>query len=355
MPAQSDDSYINRRGLRVESGKSFTRRRTRIASSERVAMSTNNKEMRRFALLITFISTIALALSGCSAGGYGSDSAPKTSKFVIDKFNQGQFLDPFTAGSPEIGITLEAMTNLSALGYDKSKQQKAITWVVGNTDKLNSPGLVGSYIFTAHALGFSDDATVADLTTKLKAAISSDGTLKDSNNFAASWVIFALLASGENELANKVAVKLSTLSEVTGGYKYVQGDATSEEATDVTSFAIISMKATEGLGTSEDESAKSFAINKAKTWLQNSILESNHWLMGEDADVSGTAYAIMAMTALGEDASAEIKWLSAQANAKDGGITSPWSDGEGDVFSSAQSLLALSKLSLIDVLRHKVN
>jgi len=355
MPAQSDDSYINRRGLRVESGKSFARRRTRIASSERVAMSTNNKEMRRFALVITFISTIALALSGCSAGGYGSDAAPKTSKFVLSKFNNGEFLDPFTAGSPELGITLEAMTNLSALGYDKSKQQKAISWVMQNTDKLNSSGLIGTYVLTAHALGFSDDSSVADLTTKLKAAISSDGTIKDSNNFAVSWVIFALLASGETELANKVALKLSTLSEISGGYKYIQGDATSIEATDVTSFAIISMKATEGLGTSEEEAAKSFAISKAKTWLQDSIVESNHWLMGEDADVSGTAYAIMAFTALGEDASAETKWLSAQTNAKDGGITSPWSDGEGDVFSSAQSLLALSKLSLIDVLKHKVN
>lgn len=339
----------------MESGKSFARRRTRIANSERVAMSTNNKGMRRFALVITFISVVSLALTGCSAGGYGSDASPKTSKFVIDKFNQGQFLDPFTAGSPEMGITLEAMGNLSALGYDKSKQEKAIAWVTNNTDKLNSPGLVGSYIFTSHALGFADDLSVSEQLTKLKASVEDDGSIKDSNNFADSWVIFALLASGENELANKVALKLSALCETSGGYKYVQGDASSTEATDVTSFAIISMKATEGLGSSEEEAAKSFAINKAKTWLQSSIVESNHWLMDEDADISGTAYAIMAMTALGEDVSAQIKWLSAQANSKDGGITSPWSDGEGDVFSSAQSLLALSKLSLIDVLKHKVN
>lgn len=318
-------------------------------------MSTNNKEMRRFALVIALVTAISLALTGCSTAGYGTDSSPKTSKYVLDKFDNGQFLAPFREGSPEIGISLEAMTHLSALGYDKKKQQAAIDWSINNTDRLTSPGLKATYIFTAHALGFASDPGVKPLLEELKKSISNEGVVKDTNNFSYSWVIFALLASDEKELANKVAMKLSTFSELNGGYKYQQGDPESMDTADVTGFSIMALKATEGLGTSEDEAAKTFAISKAKAWLKNAIVENNHWTSYNDLDVSGTAYAIMALTSLGEDVSDEVKWLNTRVNATDGGIIAPWTEPGSDVFSSAQALLALSKLSFIDVLKHKVN
>ncbi|NBS60658.1 MAG: hypothetical protein EBT26_01170, partial [Microbacteriaceae bacterium] len=95
-------------------------------------MSRNTTGMRRFALVAAIISSIALAVSSCSSETQFKNSHPATSKFVFDKFNNGEFLDAFTPDDPEEGITLEAMAQLSALGYDKTKQEKAVAWVKAN-------------------------------------------------------------------------------------------------------------------------------------------------------------------------------------------------------------------------------
>ena len=318
-------------------------------------MSTNNKEMRRFALVISVITAISLALSACSGSSYTTDAQPKTSKFLFEKFNKGQYLDAFEADKPEIGITLEAMTQLSAFGYDKDKQAKAISWAKANTALLTSPGLKATYIFTAHALGFADDPTVSTQLDELKAAIDSEGGFGDGGNFAFGWVVLALMAGDEKELGNRVAVKLSSLSEATGGYRYTQGEAESAETADVTGFALLAIQATLGTGSSEDEAAKVFAIGKAKSWLLSNLVAGDHWVSFGDIDISGTAYGIMALTAVNENVDAELLALEKYLNPVDGGIIAPWTTPDSDTFSTGQSLLALSKLNFLDVLKHKVN
>ena len=317
-------------------------------------MSKNTTGMRRFALVTVIISSLALALSACSSDSYGQDPYPKTSKFVFEKFNNGEFLDTFTPNEPEEGITLEAMTQLSALGYDKSKQEKAVAWVKANSDSFDSIGLKAEYIFTAHALGFAEDESIKAAVEALKAGIASDGTL-DGNNFVYSWVIFALLAENEKDLANTVAVKLTTLAEVSGGYKYTQGDTQSEAATDVTSFAIMSLQASLGTGSESDEAAKKLAIDKSKTFVLGTMVDENHWNAYGDVDISGTAYAIMALNSLGIDSVKTQDWLKSRINSEDGGVIAPWTDPSSDTFSTSQSLLGLSHLSFVDVLNHKVN
>lgn len=317
-------------------------------------MSKNTTGMRRFALVTLIISYLALALSACSSDSYGQDPYPKTSKFVFEKFNNGEFLDTFTPDEPERGITLEAMAQLSALGYDKSKQEKAVDWVKANSTSFDSIGLKASYIFTAHALGFAEDQTVRSAAEDVKAGIASDGTL-DGNNFAYSWVIFALLAENENTLANTVALKLTNLAEVSGGYKYTQGATQSEVATDVTSIAIMSLQASLGTGSESDEAAKKFAIDKSKTFVLGTMVDENHWNSYGAYDISGTAYAIMALNSLDIDSVKAHDWLKSRINSEDGGVIAPWTDPSSDTFSTAQSLLALSHLSFVDVLNHKVN
>jgi len=321
-------------------------------------MSTTTTGMRRIAFLIPIITVATLLLASCSSSSYGSDPIPKTSKFVFDKFNGGEFLDPFTADKPEAGITLEAMAHLSALGYDSTKQAKAIAWAKANTAVFNSIGLKATYVFTAHALGFADDETVRTAAKEVASGVGSDGTLEGSNNFVYSWVILALVAEDEKELANKVAVHLSTLSEQDGGYKYVQGDpqnTTTLVAADVTSFALMAMKASLGTGSSTDEAAKEFAVSKAKTYLSASVVDGTHWTSYGDVDVSGTAYAIMALSVMEVDVTAERAWLASRISPADGGVSAPWTEPAGDTFSSAQSLLPLAKLSFLDVLKHKAN
>ncbi len=318
-------------------------------------MSTTNTGMRRFALIVPVFTALTLLLASCSGSSYGSDPIPKTSKYVLDKFNGGEFLDMFTAGKPESGITLEAMAQLSALGYDKNKQAKAIEWAKSNTELFDSIGLKATYVFTAHSLGFADDATVRKAATEVVAGVGDSGVLPGSNNFVYSWVIFALLAEDKKELANQVALKLSTLSETDGGYKFVQGDPKSSPAADVTSFALMAMKASLGTGDSTAEATKEFAVSKAKTWLISNETDGTHWSAYGDTDVSGSAYAIMALIAMDVDVTAAHDWLKSRVSPTDGGVSAPWTEPAGDPFSSAQSLLPLAKLSFIDVLKHKVN
>ena len=318
-------------------------------------MSTTTERFSRFAAIIPIITIISIVLTSCSGSSHGNDPIPKTSKYVFDKFNAGQFLDPFTANKPEEGITLEAMSQLSALGYDKNKQEKAIAWAKANTNLFDSIGLKATYVFAAHSLGFADDSTVRTEAAAVVSGVGDSGNLGNSNNFVYSWVIFALLSEDQKELANQVALRLAQLSETDGGYKYVQGDAKSADAADVTAFALLAMQASLGTGNSTDEATKSFAVSKAKTWLTSNETDSTHWSSYGDADVSGTSYAIMALTAMNVDVTSARNWLTGRINPVDGGVSAPWTDPSSDLFTSAQSLLALSKLSFIDVLQHKAN
>jgi len=318
-------------------------------------MSTTTNGMRRFAFVIPIFTALTLLLASCSGNSYGTDPIPKTSNFVFAKFNGGEFLDAFTLDKPEAGITLEAMAQLSALGYDKNKQASAVAWAKSHTELFDSIGLKATYVFTAHSLGFAEDATVRTAAADVAAGVGDSGSLPGSNNFVYSWVIFALLAEDKKELANEVALHLSGLSETDGGYKYVTGDPQSSAAADVTAFALMSMKASLGTSDSTAEATKEFAVSKAKTWLTSNQTEGTHWSAYGDVDVSGSAYAIMALTAMDVDVVSSREWLKSRVSPTDGGVSAPWTEPAGDLFSSAQSLLALSKLSFIDVLKNKAN
>ncbi len=325
--------------------------RTRIAHTERVAMSTNTKEVRRFALFLSAITAISLALTGCSAPEAKIvNKQLKTSQFVLDSFQDGQFLTPFEEGKPEMGLTLEAMANLSLLGTSKADLKKSIDWATSNTDLLTSPGLKAAYVVTANVVGFADDATVISALDELKLAIAADGTVEETNNFSYSWVIFALVASNENELANLVAKKLISNSEVSGGFKYTKGDTQSFESADVTSFAVMAIRASKGLGSPEDENSKEFSITRSSKWLKDNLVDGSHYEAYENVDLGGTSYAAMSLIASGQDATKLVGWLTPRINKDDGGIPSPYSPGKSDVFTTVQALLPLSGLSFNDLL-----
>ena len=322
---------------------------------ERAAMSTTTTGVRRLALTISIITTAAIALTSCAGSSYGTDAFPKTSAFVFERFNGGQFLDTFTWDKPEAGITLEAMAQLSAVGFDKAKQARAISFANAHTDLFDSIGLKANYIFAAHALGFADEPSVRSAAKDLVAGIGDSGSLGESNNFVYSWVVFALLAEDEKVLANQVALKLSELAEADGGYKYVQDDQQSANAADVTAFAVLALQASSGTGDSAAEASKASALSKALSWLVASEIDGDHWNSFGDVDVSGTAYATMALHSQEVDIKDELAWFKSRISSVDNGIYAPWTEPNGDVFSTAQSLLALNELSFIDVLQHIAN
>jgi len=313
-------------------------------------MSTSRKINKAFSAL--FVLLIPLLLTACSPSGIGSDAFPKTSSYLFSKFSSEGYLDPFATGKPDAGGTLEAMIQLSGVGYDKNKQSKAIEWAKKNTDLLTSPGLKGEYIFASHALGFAEDATVSTVLKDLKAVIGSDGSVPDTNNFSYSWVVFGLAAAGEKDLANKVSVKLASLNETNGSYKYMTHEASIQSTVDVTGFAIMSMKATEGYGSEADEASKTLAIGRASAWMQRTAISKQFWIANGDVDTNSTAYGMMALTALKEKTDTYVDWMKTRLNKKDSGVLVPWTEPESDIFTTAQSILALSKLNFIDVLKH---
>jgi len=313
-------------------------------------MSTNTKEVRRFALFISAITAISLVLSGCSSNSADVlNVQPKTSQFVLDSFQDGQFLDPFEEGTPDMGLTLEAIANLHVLD-SKADLQKAIDWVLSNTELLTSPGLVANFVYTAYVADFATDPSVATQLQILKEQIAADGTVQDTNNFAYSYVILALIAAEEKELANKVALKLIDNAETTGGFRYTKGDTQSMESADVTAFALLSINASLGLGSEEEESAKELSIGNSRDWLLDNLVSEDHFEAFDNVDLSGTSYAFMALTTAGEDATKLQTWLTDRIQSTDGGIPSPYSGGASDVFSTVQALLPLSGVTLAPVL-----
>ena len=305
----------------------------------------------RRTLIVAFTAISVLALAACSSGGYGKDLSPQTSKFVFENFTDSQFFDPFETSKGDVGATMEALVQLTAVGYKKETLDKSISWLTENTDLLTSPGLVAQYIFTAHAVGFQDDPSVATQLEALKKVIGEDGSVPQINNFSYSWVVLGLLSANEEDLAALVSKKLFSFIEPDGGLKYAYGDVNSLPATDVTAFALMSFKATEKLGSPEDQVAMTLAINRTKGWLVAARDGGHFWLTEGDIDISGSAYAIMALSSVGENVDDSVKWLRAQVTG-DGGIATPWSAPESDLFSSNQSILALSNLNFIDVLNN---
>lgn len=311
-----------------------------------------SKSIKMRSVLLFAISLLTIfSVTACSAGRYGSDQAPKTSQYILDNFKKTDYLDPFKSGG-DIGSTMEAVVHLSGVGY-KDKLTKVGTWLTQNTDKLTSAGLKGQYLFAAQVLDLESDPTFAAELEELKDYINSDGSIKEeTNNFSVGLVIFGLLAADENDLAVKVALHLVKQIEPNGGVKYYLGDMESGPAADVTGLVIMALQAALEFSSGEDEATLEFAISRTSDWLIGASYEGRFWLGDTTADVSGTAYAIMALSALGENFDQPLAWLKEQINAKDNGVISAWSTPNSDIFTTNQSILALSKLNFIDVLNN---
>jgi hypothetical protein len=338
----------------VESSKALLVVALGSQAKKDIALSKSIRKIRP-ALALIFSALLVLGLSACSSTSYGSDLQPKTSAFLTKSFKFGKYVAPYQTPVADAGATMEAMIQLSGVGYDSEKQSKAIEWLTTNTDLINSSGLRGEYLFTAYALGFESEPTVAKALTDLKAAIDAKGEIAETNNFAYAWVILGLAAAGEESEANLVAMNLVNKAEGTGGYKYSTGSPAVTETADVTGFAIIALKATEGFGSSQDEAGKTFTISKAKNWLMDYTIQENHWMGYGDLDVSGTAYGTMALHSIGVDTKEYVKWLQGRINPTDFGVVAPWSEPDSDLFSTLQSILPLSNLSFIDILNHIKN
>ncbi|MFM6966166.1 MAG: hypothetical protein ACKOWI_02155, partial [Rhodoluna sp.] len=87
----------------------------------------------------------------------------------------------------------------------------------------------------------------------------------------------------------------------------------------------------------------------AAKYLRTVQVTGNHWESFGDVDVNGTAYAAMGLKAAGANVASIQTWLKSRV-ASTGGLITPWSNGRGDVFATAQGVVALLGSSYLNLL-----
>ena len=320
--------------------------------------------------VIAAVLTAALATATpLAAANAAPETYPSTVKFLSDKFVNGKALDGFSPGTPDYGFTLEAMLQRKAAGQklsdklfvpakavlaDSTSLAKSVvaTYAYG-ADKKIKPGVAGKFLFTSIAIGTPNaplrNAVVADL----KKAVAANGSIAVSsgNTFDYAWAILGLATNNQNKLANTVAIHLVSLQRPDGGFGMDQTGDTMKSSADATGIALQALSLPKRTASKSQVSIQQTSIIAASKYLRSTQVDGNHWDAWGDVDVNGTAYAAMGLKAAGGNITAIQSWLKTRV-APTGGLTTPWSNGVGDVFATAQSyvpLLGLSYLSLIPV------
>lgn len=262
---------------------------------------------------IVLLALVTLTLTGCASH---QSAEPKTANFLAEKFVGGQYLEGFTKGQPDFGFTLEAISQLSQTGIDLST---AKAWAFSDARPVSSNGLAGKLLFAAHAVGEDSRSATRALKLLKLTWLTSSPTTPDTDVFSISWQVLGLCASKAETEAKNAETVLVNLRSANGGWG----------GTDSTAIALMAF---ECVG---DKSASQDAVR----WLHKTA-KGNHFEAFGGADVNGTAYAIMALESSGEEVSSMRKWLKSML-AKDGGLQTPWSNGAGDAYATAQGYLAL--------------
>ena len=298
-----------------------------------------------------------------SANGATGDYAT-TVKFLADKFVAGKALDGFSPGMPDYGFTLEAMLQRKAGGQKLTDQMTAVKATLADTtvlsksvvskyaygaDKLIKPGLAGKFLFTSAAIGVPNaplrNAVVADL----KKAMSNDGVIASGNSFDYAWAILGLATNHQEKLANLAALKLAKLERPDGGFGLDQTGDTLTSSADATGIALQAIALAKKTGTKSQVAAEQKVLVAAAKYLRTTQVSGDHWESFGDVDVNGTAYAAMGLKAAGASVSTIQAWLKSRV-AITGGLTTPWSNGQGDVFATAQGITALLGLSYLNLI-----
>ena len=314
------------------------------------------------------IAALALA-TPLSAAQAASETYPSTVAFLTSKFVDGKALDGFTPGTPDYGFTLEAILQRKAAGQKLSDKllvpAKAVladnltltksivaTYAYGS-DKKVKPGVAGKFLFTSVAIGAPNAPLRNSVVADLKKAIASNGSIPTSagNTFDYAWAILGLATNNQTKLANTVATNLTSLQRPDGGFGMDQTGDTLASSSDATGIALQALALAKRTATKSQAAILQKAIVAAALYLRSTQVTGNHWDAWGDADVNGTAYAAMGLKAAGANISAIQAWLKTRI-APNGGLTTPWSNGSGDVFATAQGyapLIGLSYLNLIPV------
>jgi hypothetical protein len=373
MPAELAEDSIYRRGLRSESNGvtpfAFALRSLYAKGPKLFGPKTG---LRVSAALLTAAFTAMFFTPPASAAP--TDYASSL-KFLSEKFVAGKTIDGFSPGTPDYGFTLEAMLQRKAGGQKLVNQMTAVranladTTVlsksiiynyayssdasgIAGTTKTIKPGLAGKFLFTSAAIGVPNAPLRNSVIADLKKAIATNGLIASAagNTFDYAWAILGLAANNQPKLANLVAVKLASLERPDGGFGTDQTGDTLKSSADATGIALQAIALAKRTATKSQQVAEQKALVGASAYLRATLVNGDHWAAWGDVDVNGTAYAAMGLKAAGGNISNIQIWLKSRV-APSGGLTTPWSNGAGDVFATAQGLVPLFGLSYLNLLQ----
>ena len=326
--------------------------------------------LHKFAAIISILSASMLFAPSAAVA---ADAYPAATNFLSSKFVAGKYIDGFSAGKADYGFTLEAMLQLRAAGKTVAQQRIAINHVLNDltvsvnrgggylfdASKKFKPGLAGKFLFTGAALRVANGPTKNAVLALLRKAINTDGTISgsDGNTYDYAWVMLGLKAqqtSKDTALANRVALKLSSMARPDGGFGFDRNADTATSSADSTGIALQALVAGKADGSATERAAKLKAIRLASSYLTKTDIGDDHWDAFGDIDVNGTAYAAMGLKAAGISKLQIDKysgWLKARLAVDGKGFVTPWSNGLGDTFATAQSYVPLVGLSYLDLLK----
>lgn len=364
-------TLIYRRGLRSESiawpAVAFAPNSHLAKGSKMVGPKTR---LQKFVAVLSIVATTVLIAPSAATA---ADAYPATTEFLKGKFVAGKAIDGFSPGKADYGFTLEAMLQLRAAGKTVAQQRVSINHVLNDltvsvnrgggylfdASKKFKAGLAGKFLFTGTALRVANGPTKNSVLGLLRKAISADGSVigSDGNTYDYAWVVLGLKAQNnakDTALANRVALKLSSLARPDGGFGFDRNADTASSSADSTGIALQALVSSKFDGSATERAAKLKAIRLASSYLVKTDIEDSHWEAFGDIDVNGTAYAAMGLKAAGVSRAQIGKystWLKGRLAADGKGFVTPWSSGAGDTFATAQAYVPLVGLSYLDLLK----
>lgn len=280
---------------------------------------------------------------------------PATAEFLYGQFVDGKYLEGFTPGYPDYGFSLEALIQLSIhkqIDYGPAKEfllEDGFEYLYAAEKADLQPGLAGKFLFASRVLGAANQENVEKILSELSKKVSQSGELgSGANSFDYSWLTLGLYAQDQKILASLVADQLTAFQREDGGFGFDLTENTVASSTDATAMAIQALSLTADVS-SENGASKLELLDKAVAFLEMSMTDTGYFIAYDAEDVNGTALAFMALKAADSEMAESARlWLVSKLM-EDGGIGSPWVEGAGDKYATAQGYLAIEGKNYLDL------
>jgi hypothetical protein len=315
-------------------------------------MFETKSELRKFATVTSLIAATTLSLTSCAPA---LSEAQKTQlSFLQSKFVDNTYVEGFTAGQADYGITIEMLLQRDGFSDQSETQKSAVAAVLEDptlSGSVDSPegylfgeegikiDLTGKFAFASVALKADNkaarEALIDQASTAFEAAVTAP------TDFAIAWLTLGLDATGKAKAAD-AAKALVAAQNTDGGFDdFTPGESTS----DATGLALLA------LASVQDQVDVKAAIEKATGYLTKTLLEDHFDAYGSP-NVNGTAYAFMGLKAVGADAELLTSlqtWLTEQVQ-PDGGVQAGFAPGTSDTMATSQAILAINGRTYLDLL-----